>query len=76
MNPGNITAGAGALRQALQQLRLRWIDTKSEWNDSVSQSFEEQYIAELERTCQDAIEQMNHLAEVFRQCRQECSRRE
>src|SRR5262245_55856364 len=49
MNPGNLTAGAGALRQALQLLRLRWADAKEQWNDQVSQEFEEKYIVELER---------------------------
>jgi hypothetical protein len=74
MNPGNLTAGAGALRQALQMLRLRWADAKSQWSDSVSQEFEEKYILELDRACQDAIEQMNRLAHVFGKCYQECSR--
>ncbi len=74
MNPGNLTAGAGALRQALQLLRLRWADAKEQWNDQVSQEFEEKYIVELERACQDAVEQINRLAQVFGKCRQECGR--
>ena len=74
MNPANLSAGAGALRQALQLLRLRWADAKAQWNDPVSQEFDEKYIAELERACQDAVEQINRLAHVFSKCYQECSR--
>ena len=74
MNPGNLTAGAGALRQALQLLRLRWADAKSQWNDQVSQELEEKYIVELERACQNAVEQINRLAHVFGKCYQECGR--
>jgi len=74
MNPGNLIAGAGALRQALQMLRLRWADAKAQWNDPVSQELEEKYLAELERACQDAIEHINRLAQVFGKCYQECSR--
>ena len=74
MNPANLSAGAGALRQALQLLRLRWADAKAQWNDAVSQEFEEKYIAELERACQDAVEHINRLAHVFSKCHQECGR--
>jgi hypothetical protein len=75
MNAGNLTAGAGAMRQALQLLRLRWAEAKSQWNDPVSQEFEEKYILELERACQDAVEHIGRLAHVFGKCYQECSRR-
>jgi len=74
MNPGNLTAGAGTLRQAIKMLRLRWEETKAQWNDAVSQDFEARYILPLEQGCLQTIEQINRLAGVCGKCYQECSK--
>jgi len=73
MRVGNLVSGAGALRQAQKLLRLRWAATKSEWNDSVSQEFEEKYIDDLLQQSQQTIEQIARLAQALGKCYQECS---
>jgi hypothetical protein len=74
MRVGNLMAGAGALRQALKILRLRWEETKLQWNDQVSQEFEEKHLVELERQCQQTVEHIGRLAQVLGKCYQECSK--
>ncbi len=73
MRPGNLITNSASLRKALSTLRVRWEDAKSSWNDSVRVQFEENYLGPLEKQCQSAAEQIDHLAHVLTEIHRQCS---
>jgi hypothetical protein len=57
----------------LKKLRLKWEDTKSEWNDARRVEFEERYLAILEPRVVSTLEKMNRLNQLFVQARHDCT---
>ena len=64
--------GRGQLARAMKDLMIRWGETKIAWKDVVSQEFEEQFLAPLERELRNATSAMDQAAQVLSQVRQDC----
>ncbi|MBI1904138.1 MAG: hypothetical protein HYS13_23835 [Planctomycetia bacterium] len=73
MGQGNLIANSAALRKALVALRQRWDETKTHWHDTASQNFQEEHLAELEKHCQAAAEQIEQIAHVLGKICADCS---
>ena len=64
--------GRGQLARAMKDLMIRWGETKIAWKDSVSQEFEERFLAPLERDLRTATSAMDTAAQALNQVRQDC----
>jgi hypothetical protein len=64
--------GRGQLARAMKDLMIRWGETKVAWKDAVSQEFEEQFLAPLQRELRNATSAMDQAAQVLSQVRQDC----
>jgi hypothetical protein len=62
---------ATELDTALKSLQLRWENTLTLWNDSVSQNFESQYLNPIEREVQTVLHEMDHLAKFIADARRQ-----
>ncbi len=73
---GSLIDGAGQIKTAADRLEEVWAIARSSWDDSVSQTLEEEHIEPLllqVRTTLDAIARLNGV--LIRACR-ECEDRE
>ena len=68
----SISAGSGKINLALKALRARWEETKTRWNDPVSQTFEENHWTPLEAQVLTTLRAIDRLAQELAQARQEC----
>jgi hypothetical protein len=73
MRGGDLTFGSAKLEEAWETLQLRWQATKEPWNDSVSQQFEESYIAPLIPRVAATLGGIRLLAQILAKAEQECS---
>ncbi|HIC87993.1 MAG TPA: hypothetical protein EYP04_01105 [Anaerolineae bacterium] len=58
------------LQQAWQQLRRQWQETAALWNDPVRWQFEQEFWQPLERQVPATLQEMDRLAQVMAQARQ------
>lgn len=65
--------GRSVLAKAFKELLFRWQDTKSQWNDSMSQNFERARLQMWEADLKSATSAMDHMAQVINQARRDCS---
>ncbi len=68
----SLSAGSGKLNHSLKELRRRWEETKAHWNDSVSQSFEDNHVAPLEMQLLATLREMDRLGQAIDQARRDC----
>jgi hypothetical protein len=68
----SLSTGSSKLNRALKDLRLRWDETKAQWNDPVSQAFEDNQTAPLEMQILATLRAIDRLARIIDQVRQEC----
>ena len=61
------------LNTALKDLRVLWQQTRAEWNDPVSQEFEERYWDQLENQVVAALRAMDRLAPILAKAQRDCS---
>lgn len=64
--------GRGQLAKAMKELMHRWLDTKSNWRDAVSEKFEEDHLRPLEMDLKAATAAMDHAGQVLAQARRDC----
>jgi len=69
----NLTIGWTDLNRALKSMRQLWEETKLDWHDTVSQDFEENHWAPLERQAVATLRAIDRLAPVLAQAERECS---
>jgi len=62
----------GQVAKAMKDLTDRWADTKMDWDDVVSQRFEERFLKPLEADLRTATGAMDHVAQLLSQVRREC----
>ena len=62
----------GQLAKALKDLTDRWSDTKMDWDDVVSERFEERFLAPLDVDLRNATSAMDHMAQILSQVRRDC----
>jgi hypothetical protein len=68
----SLHAGSSKLNLALKDLRVRWEETKTRWNDPVSETFEETYWRPLEMQVQTTLRAIDRLGQELGRARQEC----
>jgi hypothetical protein len=66
-----VNTSATELDTALKSLKLRWENTLTLWNDSVSQNFESQYLNAIEREAQTVLHEMDYLAKFIADARRQ-----
>lgn len=64
--------GRGQLSKAMKNLLLRWVETKSNWDDAASKHFEEKFLTPLELDLKNAASAMDHMAGVLSNVRRDC----
>ena len=69
----DISGERSRLHELFKDLRARWLQVQSEWNDPVRREWEETYWAALEDGVRVALEAMDQLAPVLAQVRRDCS---
>jgi hypothetical protein len=65
--------GRGQLGKSIKLLLRRWEEAKSEWDDSVSKSFEKTYLLPMELDLRNAVGAMDHMAQILAQVRRDCT---
>jgi hypothetical protein len=68
----SLGVGQVQLQEAYKELRLRWADARSQWDDAMSRDFGEQHVDPLERYVRSAVSAMEQLSELVWQARREC----
>jgi predicted secreted Zn-dependent protease len=65
--------GRGQLAKATKELMARWVETKGDWDDSVSHNFEKRFLVALEMDVRAATSAMDTMAQVLAAVRRDCS---
>ncbi len=73
MKRGDLSIVASSLNFALKTLKMRWDDTEESWNDSVRQSFDEEYMGPLEPQVLSTLKAINRLNQVMARAYEECT---
>lgn len=68
----SLSAGRNKLHSAMKTLTPLWEETRSGWNDPVSQDFEETYWQPLEAAVPAALRSIDHLDLILARVRQDC----
>jgi hypothetical protein len=68
----SLSTGAGKLSFALKNLRAQWELAALNWNDKVSQEFDELHLKPLEQELMAVLNATNTLAQIIVKARQEC----
>ncbi len=69
----SLNTGWMELSEALKTLRVHWDETRTGWNDPVSQDFEAHYWDPLENQVVAALRAMDRLAPLLAKAQRECS---
>jgi hypothetical protein len=64
--------GRGQLSRALKDLKHRWLETKSSWDDANADAFEEKYLGPLEADMRTAVSAMDTMAVLLAQAHHDC----
>lgn len=68
----DLNTGLGRLTQAYAQLKEKWAETKSHWNDERGRQFEELYLREIPTRMQQMVGAIQRLSEVLEKAQREC----
>ena len=71
----NLSNSSMEMNGTLKDLRILWEHTKSIWNDSVRQDFDDNHYTPLERHVLSAIRAMERLAPALEKMQHECGER-
>ena len=62
----------GNLQKALKELGLKWLNTKSRWNDEQAKDLEREVLEPLERDVRAAGEAMDSMKAIVSAARRDC----
>lgn len=62
----------GQLAKLMKELGDKWSDTKTDWDDVVSESFEKRFMVPLEADLRNAMGAMDQMALLLSQIRRDC----
>ena len=62
----------GQLAKLMKELNDKWAETKVDWDDVVSEAFQEKFLVPLEADLRNATGAMDHVAQVLSQVRRDC----
>lgn len=65
--------GRGQIGKSMKELMQKWIETKSDWDDSMSEKIENDCLRLLEMDVRNASGAMEHIAQVIAQIKSDCS---
>ena len=68
----SVYAGRAKIKNASKELRIRWNETRSLWQDEVGRAFEERHLDPLLSKLRKAEEAMLHMDEMLNQLRRDC----
>jgi len=68
-----MSAGSGALKHALKNLREQWEITREQWHDGVARDFEKNHLIPLDQQVNNALRGMDKITEVLQKLRHDCS---
>ena len=68
----SINVAKANLLDALKQLRLRWINIASTWDDGARRQFEKDFLDPLEAKIRTAVKGLDHVSELQERVRREC----
>ena len=64
--------GRGNLAKGFKDLHLRWLSTRSDWDDAVAEQFEKTYLEPLEMALRQAISAMDQTAASLSRVKSDC----
>ncbi len=62
----------GGLNKSLKDLIIKWQNVRGDWNDEVSDRFEETYIQPLEMAIKQAVSAMDQSSQLIHRVDNEC----
>jgi hypothetical protein len=62
----------GSLDKAFKELMLKWAEVKMSWDDPMSRSFEERFLASLQMDLRNAMGAMDQMAVLLHQIYHDC----
>jgi hypothetical protein len=62
----------GQLAKLMKELGDKWADTKADWDDVVSESFEKRFLQPMEMDLRNATGAMDAMAHLLSQIRRDC----
>ena len=62
-----------AIAKAVQDLLVRWVQTRGEWDDSVAEQFEKQFLEPIQQDMKPAGTAMDTMGGLISQMRRDCS---
>jgi hypothetical protein len=68
----DLNSGVGQLTQAFSDLKDRWSEAKSHWNDDVRKQFEATHLAEIPTRLTQLLGAAQRLAEVLDKAAKDC----
>ena len=68
----NLNAGWTELNSAMKTLRLKWEETKLQWNDPVRQDFEDHFWAALDGQVRATLRGIERLTPALLKLQQDC----
>jgi hypothetical protein len=66
-----IYEGRGQLAKAMKELMHKWSETKTCWQDTVADQFEQDRLLNLEKDTKVAMTALDHMANIVQQARHE-----
>jgi len=64
--------GRALLGKAMKDLMHRWVDTRAQWNDSMSHNFEKNRLQPLETDLRSATQAMDAMSQLLNKIRRDC----
>lgn len=62
----------GRLADAMKQLEYKWVETKEDWSDGVSQKVEDDYLVPLHGQVQALVDTVEKMAAVMAKAERAC----
>ena len=69
----DLATGMGQITHAFSDLKEKWAESNTHWNDDTSRQFEKLHLAPIVPQLQLLISAVQRLAEVLAQAEKECS---
>ena len=69
----SLASSRNRLSAALKELLARWEQARAQWDDPMSQDFEQHYLALLEPKLRNTLTAMEKLEAILARARHECS---
>ena len=72
MRPWDLDTSAAHLRDALDELQIAWRQTGDEWQDPVSQKFNETHLEPIGPALKKALDAVGQVQQLVNQMSREC----